>query len=383
MPLDLVKGTMQMTRETGSRRGAKALAVSALAGLALAATAASASAGVTLDWSIANVYDTTAPANTSRTWLGYATNPTPFSGANGSATPSDGATGPTVGGTSARGLDAIDTFSYPAVSGTLDPAGGSGSMTFHGTVSFVAPAPPAGHGFTISVQDPTVTITGVDTGQLVATGLDTPGAAGSAPVPYASTAIFNLDFTNATWSVAVDGTRTLHGIVPSLATLGTPFPSNYVVGAGPERTPNTFGSFALTIAPDGSGSGDAGPAGPAGPTGATGAPGVAGPAGPAGPVGATGKTGAKGATGKTGKTGPAGKVVRVQAAKLARAPWSDGKTHAVRVSHKGKKAVLASGTVRGRTLKLTLAKGVTKRLKGTFVLRPVAHGAKAVAARIG
>ena len=64
-----------------------------------------------------------------------------------------------------------------------------------------------------------------------------------------------------------DGTRILDGIVPSIATADYVFPG-YAKGAGPDRTPNTFGGFALRLglAPD-TASGSQGPAGPARPPG--------------------------------------------------------------------------------------------------------------------
>jgi hypothetical protein len=360
--LDHSERDRSMQKSSTKRRGARALAAVALGGLALAGAAASASAAVSLDWTSVDSFDFGPGA---KTWLGYATSPRL---ANGTATPSDGATGPTVDPTSPQGADAFVTFSYPAASGALDPAAGTGTMSFAGTVTFAAPPPPTGHGFTISVANPQITMTGPNAGQLVASGVDTPGGAGSDPAPYGPTPVFDLDFTSATWQVNVDGTRTLQGIAPTLITANVPF-SGYAAGAGPDRTPNTFGSFAIRISPDVNG----GPQGPQGEQGAAGAPGPVGPVGPVGPAGP------KGATGKQGKPGRT-VTVRVQSAKLARAPWRDGKRHTVKVTRKGRTTVLASGTVKGRQLKLTLTKKAGKqRLKGVYVLHQT-NGKKAAAA---
>jgi hypothetical protein len=339
--------------------------------LAAAVGASPASAGVTLDWTTANVYNSAAPVNTERTWLGYTTNPTPFAGAQGTATPSAGALGVPVTPASPRGVDELFTFYYPAVDGVIDTDELSGSMTFDGTVTFTSAAPPAGHGFTISVDDPRIVLNGDGTGVLYATGLYTPGAPGSAPAAYAETPVFDLDldgvagpptYPAATWKLRADGTRTLSGIVASIATAGVPFPGGaqgYAVGAGPNRTPPTFGTFAITISPN---------TGPVGPTGAEGPVGPVGPIGPAGPKGETGATGKQGATGrrgKQGKRGPAGKVKKV---KLSKAPFSKGVGRKVKVVRHGH--VVASGVVRDRALRVKLTG--TKSLEGVYTLRPAA-----------
>src|SRR5688572_19588220 len=94
-------------RRRRPRTNARTAFVAAVVSLGLAAPAQA--ADVTsgqLGWTIDNTYESSAPpgnANTNRTWLGYVTNPTPFSGAQGTATPSDGATGPTVTPSSPRG----------------------------------------------------------------------------------------------------------------------------------------------------------------------------------------------------------------------------------------------------------------------------------------
>ena len=77
-----------MTASTRARVARRALPP--LAALLLLALPATASAVVTLDWTTANVFNSAAAPN-ERTWLGHVTNPTPFSGANGTATVADGA----------------------------------------------------------------------------------------------------------------------------------------------------------------------------------------------------------------------------------------------------------------------------------------------------
>ena len=137
----------------------------------------------------------------------------------------------------------------------------------------------------------------------------------------------------------------------------------YAQGAGPERTPDTFGAIALRLglAPD------TGP-GTQGPAGADGAPGPVGPIGPIGPAGAPGPA---------GKAGPAGK--RVQIATLARAPFKGRATRRGRLTRNGK--LVARATIRGRKLTLTLEPRVTAaRLKGRYVLK--VPGRKAVRVRI-
>jgi Htaa/Collagen triple helix repeat (20 copies) len=364
------------------RRGRLVRLAIALTGLtaALAAAASTASAAVTLDWTQAAVYDFASPPTESKTWLGYVTSPSPL--ANGSVSASDGAIGDTVTTASPHGPDELYTFSYPATSGSLNTTARTGSMEFEGTVSFVSPAPPAGHGFTLTVEDPLLELDG-DDGAVYASGQ----GANSTLEPYDRTQpLFTLDLTGASWNLAADGTWTLSGIVPTLAVTDYAFPSNYTGGvSGPDRTPNTFGSFAVSVSPDGGGSegpeGPVGPEGPAGPLGPAGPAGPVGPVGPAGAKGARGDKGSRGARGPRGKRGPAGKARKSQVARLVKAPF--GKTaRSVKLTRKGK--VVATGSVRGRTLRVTLRGD--KRLRGVYVLRPAAKATKtfsAVRIRIG
>lgn len=302
----------------------------ALAALALAAlTAAPASAATVtsgkLDWTTTKIYDTGAPAGTQRTWLGYVTSAFPL--ANGTAMPSEGATGATVNTASASSTDY--TFTYPATGGTYEPATGEGTIQLDGVVTFFSPpggAPPnGGHDFTLTVEDPKVVLAG-DSGQLFASGKK----AGD-PVPYANAAVFNLDLSAATVTLHADGSRTIAGIVPSIATSLAVFPAPYLAGAGPDRTPNTFGSFSLRVRT---------------------AP-VYGPTGPQGPK------------------GDAGKLMRLQTSVLKRAPYPDGKRHKVSVLTTKGKRLLAKGAVRARTLSVTLADDAPagKRLRGVVLLQ--------------
>jgi hypothetical protein len=335
-----------MTTLISGRRGARNLLLSAavLGGAAFAA--APASAGVTLDWTTANVANSRAPTDTERTWLGYVTNPAPNS-AKGTASPIAPATGPTVTPESPRGLDQLATWELPAVSGSIQPALLRGTMQFDGGVSFVSPTPvpTAGHGFTLTLEDPRVELAGDGTGLLYATGLRPTTPPGSPSVPYdASQPVFR--FTNATWSLNADGSSSMT-LVPEVAESLYVFPTPYIAGRGPERTPNTFGSFSITVAPDG------------------------------GPAGANGRDGTNGTNGANGRDGAAGKngtttVVRVQTSSLSKAPFKGKAAHKVRVTARRGGKTLAKGTVKGRSITFTLEKGIKqKRLKGVYVLHLV------------
>lgn len=363
------------------RRAARAIAGSAVAAATLALTAGTASAAVTLDWTVENAFSSgCSGTGLNCTWLGHVTNPTPGPGARGSVTTSEGATiaGPdgasvsVIDGTSPRGAGQDFTFAYPADGGALSTgataADWEGTMEFAGSVSFVAPPPPAGHGFTITVDDPRIVLNGDGTGLLYATGLSTPGAPGSDPVPYTdASAIWELDldggvpafgpntdpYPPAQWRIGADGSQTLSGIVPKIETLAWAFPANYLVDSGPNRAPNIFGSFSVRIAPN------------------------TGPEGPKGETGSKGDTGAKGETGPKGPAGTDGKTVieRIQVAVLTKAPFGKG-ARKVRVLRRGK--LVARGRVKGKTVQVKLVKGAGKRLKGKYVLRVVGGKRRAV-----
>lgn len=223
--------------------------------LAIIATAAAASpapgalaapAPVTsgaLQWTQYNVYDTGAPDGTDRTWLGYTTSiGPPFT--NGSARADAPATGPTVTTQSPRGADRGYTHVFPvAAGGSYDAATGDGVLEFAGTLTYASPA----HGFTITVSNPLVVIAG-GRAQLFASGAGSSGSGESSSAGGAydrSRPVFDLAVPPGTTA----GTATtLTAVVPAIATADMVWPGgSYPVGAGPDRTPNTFGSFALTI----------------------------------------------------------------------------------------------------------------------------------------
>jgi Htaa len=368
------------------RRRLRELAAVAIAALATGATAATAPAAVTLDWTVENAFSTgCSGSGLNCTWLGHVTNPAVGPGARGTVTALDGATiaGPdgspvaAIDGTTPRGAGQDFTFAYPAAGGALSPgataADWEGTMEFEGSVSFVAPPPPDGHGFTITVDDPRVVLEGDGTGFLYATGLHTPGTPGSAPVAYDdSAAVWELDldggvpafgpitaaYPPAEWQIHADGSQTLSGIVPMIETAEHVFPASYATDAGPNRSPNIFGGFTIEVAPNG------GPHGPAG---------APGPAGPNGAQGAKGEAGADGVEGKT--------IVRhIQVVYLAEAPFGKGARKVRVTTRKGK--LVARGTVRGGTLRLRLLRSAGgKRLKGRYVLH--AAGKRGVTVRLG
>lgn len=309
------------------------LALAALATGAAALPAAAQAATVTsghLDWTQTAIYAGSDPL-VDHTWLGYVTGP-PFAQANGTVSPIAPATGDTVSPppTSPRGENY--TQSLPAASGTYDPTDGTGSIELDGGVDFAG----TGHGFDITVEKPLIELEGL-TGKLYASGK---GSTDSGTYDR-SAPLFDLDLSQAEVTLKADGSRQISGIAPSVATAETAFPNNYAVGAGPDRSPNTFGSFSLTLktATDDAAAGPAGPTGPAG---------VAGPVGPAG------------ANGKDGTNGKNGTSVTIRSVKavLAKAPFKGSATRKVTVySTKNKK--LAAGTLKGRVLNVTLASKVT------------------------
>jgi hypothetical protein len=183
----------------------------------------------TLSWSQTNVYNTAAPAGTERTWAGYT-----VIAQHGTVTPLNGATGQTISSASAVGK--AFTQSYKGKKGMVDIKKVKGSVTLKGIVEFKSAL------FTTTLENPKVVLKG-KTGQLFASGKSSDTTAPT----YSNKAVLNLDLSKAT--VSKKKTKlTIKGIVPSIATANLAFPINYPVGAGPDRTPNTFGSFALTVA---------------------------------------------------------------------------------------------------------------------------------------
>jgi hypothetical protein len=318
------------------------LAVAALTAGAVALPA-TAQAGTVksahLDWTQIN--DFSFGPGGAMTWLGYATSGAPVN-AQGTAAPIAPATGDTVTPASDRGPAEEYAWSFPGVSGSYDATDGTGAIELDGGLSYTAPAPPAGHGFDISIEKPKLVLNGLS-GQLYASGK----GGGDNPTYDRGTPLFDLDLSDASVTLKADGSRVIAGIAPSIATTDTAFPDTYAAGAGPDRTPNTFGSFTLTIKTSG------------------------GDAGPAGKDGASGKDGATGPAGPAGKDGTSATIRTVKAV-LAKAPYKGGATRKVTV-YSIKNAKLASGTLKGRVLKVTLASKVTA-LSGKVKVKPT--GAK-------
>lgn len=327
--------------------GSLTAAAAALPATGVAATAPVASGG--LDWTIANVYDSAAPQGTDRTWLGYDTGPPPL--AAGSATPSAGATGDTVNLTSPRGRTALNTFSYSASGGSYDAAAGAGTIETKGTVTFLSQA----HGYEITVTNPVINLDGA-VGQIFASGKNTTGTKA-----YTRTdgAIFDLDLSAAQVSDAADGTRTIAGIVPRIATTGVVFPAGergYPAGAGPDRTPNTFGSFTVRVKTKPPG---------ADPT----------PAGPSAPDSAPALAQSPRRT--TGTVQGARRARRVVVRLEHDLGNSARRTLHVRLLAKGR--TVAKGSLRDRLLRLTVARtrrGAYPRIKGVYTLRPLSTKTK-------
>jgi hypothetical protein len=325
-PSHLRKGPPLTARTSTPRHLAVAALVAGAAALPAAAQAGTVKSAK-LDWTQTNVFTGADPA-VDHTWLGYVTGPFP-SNAGGTLKPIAPATGDTVNGGSARTSTSNYTESFPAASGTYDATDGTGTIELTGGVEFLAPPPPAGHGFDITIEKPKLVLDGL-TGKLYASGKRS-----GTPATYDATQpLFTLDLSAATVTLKADGSRVISGIAPAIATAGLAFPSGaqgYAVGDGPNRTPNTFGTFALTVK---TGGGDTGPAGPAGPAGAT------------------------GATGAAGRNGT-NATIRTVKAVLAKAPYAGSASRKVTVysAKSGKK--LASGTLKGRVLKVTLEEKVT------------------------
>jgi hypothetical protein len=181
----------------------------------------------TLSWSQTNVYISGTPQ---RTFLGYVA-----SLSKGTATPLSGATGPTVSGTSAAGPTSVYTTNFTTKKGKFDAKKVKGSISFKGIVEFKTGA------FTTTVENPKIVLRG-KTGQVFASGK----TANLATPTYSNKALLNLDLKAA--KVSKKKTKlTIKGIVPSIATADLAFTAPYPVGAGPDRTPNTFGSFSFTV----------------------------------------------------------------------------------------------------------------------------------------
>lgn len=343
-----------ITRQRGGLR-LRLLALTVVAAVAaLGFSAASASAApLSLTWTQYKVYD--APyvvPNTCRTWMGYVTRHGGSAAyANGTVTLDDGAIGPDVDGSDPFDCDAPLDATFPATGGAVtgggpfNPSPLQGSVNFEGSLTYDSPAPPAGHGFDIQIKDPTVVINSDGTGELRADGHGIGSGIGEQYDPdFSDVKVFDLDFTTASCTINWDGSTSLTNIQPRLAA-ATLFTGSYPVGSGPDRTPNTFGSFSINGLPC-SVKGDAGQ------TGAPGVPGIAGPAGPAGPTGAPGP---KGATAK----------VAARTYKVKKRPFKTKRAVVARVT-KGKKFI-GYAVVTNKRIRLVYSGA---KPKGTYVFKP-------------
>jgi len=288
--------------------------------------------GGSLTWTQTNVYDTTQPAGHDRTWIGYVTNAIGGPGAaNGTVAPVAPLTAPALDSSSPRGAAQDYSWVFPATGGSYEADTGTGTVGFDGGLTFASTA----HGFKITIDDPQLALNGLS-GVLSGSGEYTDGG----QIPYSAQPVFNLDLSASSVVLRPDGSREIAGIVPTLAKTGLPFPPNYTGGvSGPDRTPNTFGSFTLKLhtAPV-----------PAlsGPPGAPGAP---------GPAGAPGAPGAPGAT----------VTVRNYVVHLAKAPFRGRGSNAVTLRRSGK--VVATGKIRGRVLRVRLRPAVSS-LSGRYAI---------------
>jgi len=377
-------------------------ALAVLATLVPAGTAFSATKGQ-LEWTLVNDY-----AGTTRTWLGYITNPTPGMGANGtfSVVGGSGPFGGTIDGTDPRGPNIEYTFALPVKdTAPLPFTPNDETYEFEGGFAFVS----AGHGITAEWENVRIRFVSRTAAELIADGVKPagggPGGGGGGTEPFTDVKIFSLDLTQSKIRYHADGSTTISCMVPSVATDGYPI-SGYNTGAGPDRTPNTFGSFSVRIAPDTApdapanpegecipdpvkgdkgdtgekgDTGATGPQGPAGPAGPVGATGPAGPVGPAGPRGKTGPRGPRGKTGPRGRSAATKKSSKpkTRKASLRRVVFSARtKARKVTITRRGSRKVLAKGTVKGRTLTYRS----TTRIRGTVVLRSA--GRKPVTVRL-
>lgn len=230
---------MAINRRGTLGRTVRLALVSVFATAALAFIASSAGAAVKLEWTQKKVYEAQPvpppPQVVNRTWLGYLTRTGSPAVPDGTVSPAGVATGPTVDGASAVSTDY--TWGFPAEDGTDDTFALSGTTQFEGTLNMVGP----NHGINISLQDPVLTLAGDGTGTLTFSGTNSSSEALSGP-------LFDLDLTESTLTPGDAGAYTIGNIIPSIASIQA-FGAAYPVGSGPDRDPNTFGSFSVTVTP--------------------------------------------------------------------------------------------------------------------------------------
>lgn len=213
------------------------VSVFATAAFAFAATAAG--AAVTLEWTQKKVYEAQPvpppPQIVNRTWLGYLTRTGNPGVPDGTVSPAGVASGPTVDGTSAVSTDY--TWTFPAASNTPDSFSLNGTTEFEGTLNMVGP----NHGINISLQNPVITLAGDGTGTLTFSGTNSSSEPLVGP-------LFDLDLSEVTITPGDAGAYTIGNIIPAVASIQA-FGAAYPVGSGPDRLPNTFGSFSVTVTP--------------------------------------------------------------------------------------------------------------------------------------
>ncbi|HEV7772616.1 MAG TPA: HtaA domain-containing protein [Conexibacter sp.] len=313
---------------TPSLSGLRAVALAALA-LGAAAVPASAATvtGGGFDWSMDNYYDSSANDTLGqRTWLGFVTNRVAVAGpasdgsvsVSGSATIVDptGASVTEITRDSVRGLGEVYKLGFPASGGTYDEYTGVGSVQLGGTLSFTVHP-----GFGLlpqTIVNPTLTLDGTKAA-LAATGQIDRRSYGAEIGP-----IFDFDLTSSVVTLKADGSRTLSALARTTANT-TFFGARYL----PSRGTETF-AVRLKLKPDE----------------------VRGPQGPKGDKGAPGAT------------------TILQTALLRKAPFADrGKRHAISLLSTKGKAVVATGSVRARTVRIKLADGQKKGVRGVYLLR--------------
>jgi hypothetical protein len=310
-----------------------------LAALALGLLAAPASAstvtGGGFDWTMANYYARPSDDPTGqRTWLGFVVNTLPLAGppsagsvtASGGATIVDRAGAPvtTVDGTSPAGLAETYTLSVPATGGTYDEYTGAGTINLGGTLTF---AVHPGMGLLPNtIVNPTMTLDGLS-GSLSASGQMDRRSYGPELGP-----LFTFSLQSSLVTLKPDGTRILSAISRTAAS--SAFFGRYPASTGTE----TF-ALRLKLKPDE----------------------------------------VRGPKGDKGDAGTPGKTVVLQTSVLRRAPYPDGgKRHEIELLSTKTDKVVARGAVRARTIRVRLAKGLTKRLRGVYLLKAGEQPAKRV-----
>jgi hypothetical protein len=240
-------------------------------------------------------------------------------------------------------------FGYPVDRGSYS-TDGTGTIDALGTVTFTT------HGMALTLVDPEIKLTGL-TGTLTATGVTAAGA------PYDRTKVqYTLDLSKATLTRRSDGARVIRGIVPASTTdsVTSGFPAGSTLFGTFSLTLDTVAEVSTTPYGDAIDGGDA-DAPIVAADGKDGAQGAAGPQGPAGPAGPAGP---KGATGKSAK---------ISTFRLAKAPFAGSAKRAVKLLQRRTGKVLAAGTVKRRTLRVSHL--ASTKLKGSYVLKAGTHRA--------